>query len=312
MKILVAIPCFNEEATLENVLKNISVSLEKYDYQILVVDDGSTDKSVEIAKAYNCSLILHGRNKGVGGAFQSAVDYAVQNNYEILLTIDADGQFEADDLPRLVEKMFKESLDFCSGSRFLSNSVKTSMPLLRKLGNIGMAKWLSVLTKRSFSDVSCGLRGYTRNALLNLNLYGKFTYTQESILELAHKEIVMSEMPITVHYFEDRKSHVSGNLFRYALRTSAIIMRTFRDYYPLRFFWTQSLLAVSISVFFGLIFIENLLRTGKFEGAIYAAFVAAFTFALAITFWLVGLISDLLDNIRRNQERILYRLKSRK
>ena len=311
-KLLVAIPCFNDGETLPTVIKRVRKSLKELPHQILVIDDGSTDNTLSIAESLSCLAISHGTNRGVGLAFQTAVRYFLDNQFDHLVTIDADNQFNPDDLRNLLEAVSNGRYDFCTGSRFLGSSEVRKMPLIKKLGNRFMSSWLSKMTNQKFTDVACGLRAYSKTALMELNIFGNFTYTQEVIIDLALKGVAMTERPISVEYFNGRKSSISSNLVNYAARSSSIILRTYRDYFPLKFFWMISLcLGISSTVPL-FVFLENLFRTGQFSGGIYAAFIAASLFLVSLAFWFVGLVAEQLGRMRVNQERILFHLKSNK
>ena len=309
-KVLVGIPCFNDGKTLSKVVKGVKGELNFTDATILVVDDGSTDNTLSEAEGLGCLIISHTRNRGVGLAFQTAVRYCLENNFDYLLTIDADNQFDPADLKLLLDAVSEDKYDFCSGSRFLGKSKVSKMPLIKKWGNGFMSKWLTRITKQNFTDVACGLRAYNKKALMELNIFGNFTYTQEVIIDLALKGLAMTEKPISVEYFPGRQSSISSNLFTYAARSSSIILRTYRDYFPLKFFWSISASLGLTSMIPLTVFFENLLRTGQFSGGIYAAFIAAAFLLVSLAFWFVGLSSEQLGRLRVNQERILRLIKN--
>jgi hypothetical protein len=144
---------------------------------------------------------------------------------------------------------------------------------------------------------------------LHLNLHGAFTYTQETFLDLIAKQLRIIEVPIAVRYFADRKSRVAGSIFNYAINTSKIILRGYRDYFPLRFFWGIALALFLPALLSGAFFWGHFLMTGKFSGYLFCGFSAAFLAIVSIIFLIVGLMADMLVRIRVNQERILYRLK---
>jgi len=315
MKLLIAIPCFNEEKTVGEVIRNIPKYMDnkKINYQeVLVVDDGSTDNTVFVAKKEGATVISHSSNRGVGVALQTAFNYAIDNNFHIMVNIDADNQFNPRDIIKLIEPILEKKADMVTASRFLDkNYIPKNISFVKKYGNIYMSKLISTLSGEKFFDVSCGFRAYSREALLNLNLHGKFTYTQETFLDLTYKGMRIMEVPVDVKYYSERKSKVASSIIRYAIRSIIIIMRIYRDYHPLRFFGAISILFWIIAFIFGDIFIGHYLHTGKFSGYLYAGFISGFSFMIGFVLFIVAIAMDMLVRVRQNQERILLLLKKK-
>ena len=185
-KLLVAIPCLNEGATVAQVVAGVPRSIAEIgQIDILVVDDGSSDNTGEAAAAAGATVIRHIRNYGVGRAFQTAVNFAVERDYDVLVNIDADGQFNPNDIPKLVEPVVQRRADMVTASRFIDPGKTPVMPRVKLLGNHMMSFLISRMVRQRFHDVSCGFRCYSRDALLELNLHGAFTYTQETFLDFA-------------------------------------------------------------------------------------------------------------------------------
>lgn len=206
-------PAFNEEKLIGGVLDR----MPDYVDTIVVVDDGSTDKTPHIARAKGALVVTHNMNRGVGAAFHTGVDKALELNTDIMVTIDADGQFDPKDIDTLIDPIRDGDADFVTASRFKNKKLAPTMPRLKYWGNIAMSRLISFLTGQKFYDVSCGFRAYSKEALLRLNLFGEFTYTQETFMDLAFKNIAIQEVPISIQ--GERKygqSKVAKNLFRYA------------------------------------------------------------------------------------------------
>lgn len=303
--IFLIIPAFNEEKNIKNVISRIPSFID----HIVVIDDGSTDKTAAKAGETGVKVFSHDSNQGVGIAFQSGVDYALNQDFDILVNIDGDGQFSPEEIPDLVEPLIENKADFVTGSRFMAASRVTNIPKLKKWGNRQMSSLISILTKKRFFDVSCGFRAYTRETLQRLNLQGSFTYTQESFIDLAFKKIRIKEVPIRVSYFSDRRSRTSHNLFLYTFQTLRTVFRTIRDYRPMAFFWTIGMFFVVFAIFFGLILLVHRINTGGFTGQIWAGFVGAFFFILGLSFFFIGIVGDILLRIRMNQESIIFLLR---
>lgn len=310
LRLLVAIPCLNEAATIAQVIREIPRSIAGvHSIDVLVIDDGSEDSTSMEATSAGAIVLRHSRNRGVGSAFQSAVNYAVEQGYDVMVNIDGDRQFNPVDIPKLVAPILSGEADMVTASRFIDASMTPKMPKVKLYGNHMMSYLISRLVRRKFADVSCGFRCYSRESLLKINLNGAFTYTQETFLDFAAKSLEIKEVPIDVQYFDDRKSRVAGSISKYAINTSKIIFRGYRDYFPLRFFWGISAFFAVPATLLSIIFMLHYFLTGAFSGFLFAGFSAAFLYFMATVFFVLGIVTDMLDRIRTNQERILYLLK---
>ncbi|MDX1385708.1 MAG: hypothetical protein R3190_18800, partial [Thermoanaerobaculia bacterium] len=177
-------------------------------------------------------------------------------------------------------------------------------------GNHAVAAIVSLLTGRRFHDVSCGFRAFSRRALLEMNLFGSFTYTQETFLDLAFKGLEIVELPLPVRGVRQfGSSRIASSLVNYAHRSSRIMMRAFLSYRPLAFF--ASLAAVFFVVAFSLLgfLFNHWLSTGAFSPHIWAGFVGGSFGFLGIITLVIGLVGDMMVRLRLNQERILLELK---
>ena len=172
-----------------------------------------------------------------------------------------------------------------------------------------MSRFVSRLCRQTFRDVSCGFRAYGRDALYNLNLQGAYTYTQEMFIDLTSKGMRIKEVPVKVIYPEGRKSRIAGNLFKYGAQTLMIILRIYRDYYPLRFYGMLALVLFLLGSLFGAVFLGHFFITGRFAGFLFAGFLSGFFVTLAVIVLLMAIAADMLVRIRLNQERLLLMLK---
>lgn len=312
MRLLVAIPCLNEATTIAQVVQNVPRLMPGvHQVDVLVVDDGSSDETGSDAATAGALVLRHPRNLGVGQAFQTAVNYAVEHGYDLMVNIDGDCQFNPQDIPKLVQPVIAGQADMVTASRFMNSEMTPNMSKVKLMGNHMMSYLISRLVRQNFHDVSCGFRCYSREALLQLNLHGSFTYTQETFLDFAVKRLTIMEVPISVLYFPDRMSRVAGSISTYAVSTAKIIFRGYRDYFPLRFFWGIALGFSIPAVLLGMLFFGHYLIVGVFTGYLFAGFLSAFFTIMATVFIVLGIVADMLDRIRSNQERILYRLKKR-
>jgi len=302
-------PALNEDKGLAKVIKNLPKKIEGIDrIKILVVDDGSTDSTVKVAKENGADVVSHNVNKGVGSAFQSAVQYALENHTDILVSIDADRQFNSDQISEIIQPLLKDKADMVTGNRF-KNGMPENMPKSKYWGNIQMSKLISLISGQKFRDVSCGFRAYNRKALLRLNLFGAFTYTQETIMDMVFKELRVIEFPVDVIYFKGRRSRVAGSIVKYAVRTSKIILKTLRDYKPMWFFGGMGGISMVIGLVFEIFMFTHYFLIGKFTPYKSFGFIGFGFLIFGLLLVVVGLLADMFNRVRINQERILYELK---
>ena len=232
MHVLIAIPALNEAATIGDLVGRLPRKLEGVAaVDVLVVDDGSTDGTGDVAREAGAQVVRHSHNRGLGAAFQSSVGAALRGRYNVMITIDGDGQFDPREIPAVAEPVIAGRADFVSGNRFHEGAERPeNMPPIKYAGNAMMSWLIGKVAQRSFDDVSCGFRAYSNEALLWLNTRGRFTYTQEVFLDLASKDLRIELVPISVIYHAERKSRVAGSILRYAFNTSLINIKTFRDH----------------------------------------------------------------------------------
>jgi glycosyltransferase involved in cell wall biosynthesis len=309
-RLLIAIPCLNEAQSIRELITKIP---KKYvgidDSTILVIDDGSTDSTVNIAKSLKADVISHKVNKGLGAVFRTASDFALTNKFDYLVIIDGDLQFDPQEISNLVAPLIANQSEVVIGNRFSQGSEIINMGQPKKVGNKVVTWIINFLTKSNYGDVSSGFRAYSRESLLRLNTNFDFNFSQEILLEISFHKLKVMEIPVAVRYFHERESRIASNLIRYGFRISKTILRTYRDLYPLKFFWFFSTIYFVPSAFFGLLFIDHFSRTGRFTGYLFAGFLSAFLLSISILFFVVGIIADMLARIRRNQESALYLLK---
>lgn len=312
MHLVIALPALNESATIGQVLSSIKDSFDGISKVTkLVIDDGSTDSTKEIAVSKGAMVISHDQNRGVGAALQTAVKTALSIDADIMVNIDADGQFDTSDIELIIQPILKDEADFVTASRFKDKNLKPKMPWIKYQGNRFMSALISMLTKSKYYDVSCGFRAYSKETLLRLNLFGSFTYTQETFLDLAFKGLRIVEMPVKVRGVREHgKSRVASNLFKYGSNTARIILHSVIDYRPLSVFGVFALFLFLAALGFGLFFFIHYFVTGRFSPHIWAGFVSGFLFAMGFLVIVLSLLGDMLSRIRLNQEEILYNQKS--
>lgn len=234
MKMVVLVPAFNEEENIENTIRSIPKKIFGIDeVKVLVVNDGSTDKTMDKAMnggAYR--VVSHRTNTGVGAAFMTGIRNAISMNADILVAIDADSQFDSNQIPELISPILNNQADVVIGSRFKEGKPK-NIPRIKYLGNMIFTRIVSGLVQQKFTDTQTGFRAYSKKALLNISVVNDFTYTQEVLIDLKFKGLQITEVPITVKYNDKRKSRVVKNIYSYSSKVLAIITRTLVFHRPM-------------------------------------------------------------------------------
>lgn len=302
-------PALNEERTVAQVVRSVPREIPGVGHvDIIVIDDGSSDRTAERATEAGAQVISHPTNRGVGAAFQTTLRYGIECGADLIVTLDSDGQFDPQDIPRLIAPVIAGTADFSTASRFKDPELIPEMPRIKLWGNLLMSRIVSRLARQSFHDVSCGMRCYSRLAALRINPLASFTYTQEVFLNLAFNQLRVAEVPLAIRgEREFGSSRISGNLWRYAIQTSQIILRCYRDYQPLRFFGGASL-ALAVPAFgLGGMLLVHYLRTGSFTPHKWAGFASVTLLALSLIMLHMGVIGDMLNRHRVYLEEILYR-----
>ncbi len=311
--LVVVMPALNEQATVADVIRRVPRDLPGIgSVEVLVVDDGSTDATAAEARQAGAVVVSHPRRQGVGAAFQTALSHALAMGADLIVSIDADGQFDPATIGELIAPVLAGQADFATASRFADPALAPEMPGIKRWGNRVMSRLISHLIGQSFHDVSCGMRCYSRRAAMSLNPLGAFTYTQEVFLNLGFKRLRMVEVPIRVIGQRPHgDSRVAANLWRYGFHTLAIIFRCYRDYRPMRLFGTLALGMMAPAVGLELFLLVHYVAAGTFTPHKWAGFTGAALFALGLVLLLMGVLGDMLNRHRMYLEELLYDVRSR-
>jgi len=309
MKLLIYIPAYNEEENILKTINNLPRQAAGLDHvECLVVDDGSNDRTAAIARSAGVAVVPLPYNKGVGAAFHTAVDYALEKDADILVGIDADGQFDPAEIPALIQPILENRADAVVGSRFQAG-MPAHMPRLKYWGNQIVAGLISSLGGQKFEDVSCGFRAYNREALLHLNLFAQFTYTHETILSLLYQDLRVIELPVSIRYFPERKSRVASSILHYAMQTSKIILRVMLDYQPMRIFGSFGAMLLLIGIAFEIFLLGHYFIIGGFSPYKSFGFIGLGFFIFGMFVMIIALVADMLNRLRINQDKLLYEFK---
>lgn len=309
--IVIYIPALNEQETIREVVNSIPTFFDGFgNVKVLVVDDGSSDHTSKEAILGGAAVISHSKNWGVGRAFHSALNFSLREKADVLVSIDADGQFDVSQIHEFVEPIKRGAADFCIGNRFYA-SKPDQMPLVKYWGNKQISKIISYIAKEKITDASCGYRAYSKDCIYSLNLQGKFTYTHETILELLHKGFKIKQIPVKVYYFKNRTSRIASNLFRYSFKVSLIIFQCLKDYKPLKFFMSIALIIILVALFIGGFVAYHWISTGMITPYKSFGFISLALCGMAVMIITLAFIADMLNRIRDNQEKILFLAKKK-
>lgn len=305
------VPCYNEEKTIGELLKRVPKKISGIsEIKTLVVDDGSTDRTAEVAKKTGATNVRSRYpNKGLGTNFREGILEALKMDADVVVNIDADLQFNPEDIPFLLEPIQSGKAEVVTCTRFGKKEFTPKMPLIKKFGNWYFTKTVSMVTGQKFTDTQCGFRAYTREACLRMNLFGKFTYTQEVLLDLANKGMRIEEVPLRVRGEREGKSRVVKNWYSYGIRSMLIIVRTIRDNHPLKFFGSMGVAVFLAGFVPGAWLFVRWLLTGKTSPFQSLILLSATLMIIGFMLVILALLADLQDRQRKILEEIIYNQK---
>lgn len=237
MKLVIQIPCYNEEETLPITLADLPCELPGIDdIEVLVIDDGSTDRTVEAAERCKVDRIVRlGKHQGLAAAFRVGLQTALTMGADIIVHLDADHEFKGSDTARIIAPIVQGEADLVIGSRPIEDIPHYSW-VKKKVQRLA-SRIVSWLAGTPIPDVTCGFRAYSRQTALRLNILSHFTYTLESILQASAKGLRMHSVPVHVNE-RLRESRLIRSTGEYVLRSALTVLRVYLTYWPLRFFLT--------------------------------------------------------------------------
>jgi glycosyltransferase involved in cell wall biosynthesis len=311
VKLVVISICKNEAETIGQVLDSVPKKIEGITkIEKWVIDDGSSDKTVEVAKKHGAQVLSDGADKKLASRFREALDLALDQRADVLVNIDGDLQFDPSEIPLLVKPIVDDTADFVAADRFTDMSSgkqrrPEGMPIGKYLGNKMGARIVGKLSGQNFADVTCGFRAYNRKALFGLNINGTYTYTQESFQVLAMKKMRIQSVPVSIKYYPGRKSRVVKSFFQFVFGSAINILRAYRDYAPLRFFGALGLVFFVPGVLLLGFTTVHFIQTGVFSPYKAIGLTGIYLFTMSLLVWGLGLVADMMDRMLNNQEKIL-------
>lgn len=288
MKVVITIPAFNEEKTLDRVIADIQAVMKKtrYEFSILILNDGSNDRTVYVAKKAGAIVKSNKRNLGLAETFKNEMKECISLKADVIVHTDADGQYPAQYIPRMIKKI-EDGFDLVLGSRFEKG--KYSGSFTKKIGNIAFAKVFSGLLKTKLTDTTTGFRAFTRE-VAQLPLINTFTYTQEQLIRAGKARMKISEIPITTN--KTRKSRLFKNPFDYAIKAWINIFRIYRDFEPLKFFGFFGGTFLLLGVILGLWIVALWITSGT-VGALPRVILSMLLITTGIQIFLFGFLADM-------------------
>jgi len=280
---------------------------------IQVVDDGSTDSTRQKAQDAGVDILVSYKpNRRLAYSFKRAVESALENGADLLVNIDADGQFNPEDIPKLLSPVLAGQSDMVIASRF-GKEIAKNMPFIRNFLNRFAARMVGFFLGVKTDDLTCGFRALSRETLLRLNLTNlHFTYTQETIIDAIGKNLKLKWIPVKVTYFADREPKITKSIWKFVANGFKIILKAVRDVRPLKFFGSPGIAMIVISLAVFAFFLFNYFQTFQITPYRNYILLSFFLFVVGLQFLVFALIADMIKTNRNLTEEQLYFLKKEK
>lgn len=307
MKLIIQIPCFNEENTLAETVSDIPRRIDGIDeVEILIIDDGSTDKTVDVARKIGVDHILQNKtNKGLARSFRDGLDACLRLGADIIVNTDGDNQYVGNEIPKLIGPILRGEADIVVGDR-QTESVAHFSPLKKKLQKLG-SSMVRRLSGTDIPDAVSGFRAISKEAALNLNIVSSFSYTVEMLIQASRKNMAIMSVPVDTNP-KTRESRLFSSMPRFIERTLTTMIRMYAMYQPLRFFFYIGLVLLiigSLPIIRFLFFYFS----GDGGGHVQSLVLGALLIIIGIISFLVGFVADLINFNRHLLEMTLNRVR---
>jgi glycosyltransferase involved in cell wall biosynthesis len=306
VKLIIQIPCLNEAATLGAALATLPRQVEGFDaVEWLVVDDGSTDGTAELARQLGVDhVVRHPVNRGLAAAFMTGIDAALQEGADVIVNTDADNQYEAADIPLLLRPILDHRADMVIGARPIAQTEHFSW-IKKQLQHLG--SWaVRIASKTDVADAPSGFRAMTRETAMRLNVFNAYTYTLETIIQAGLSNLTVVSVPIRTNP-DLRPSRLVRSIPNYVKRSLLTILRVFVIYRPLTLFMWISVALIAAGVALGVRYL-TFFAAGNGSGHVQSLILAALCIMLGAMSFMIGLVADLIATNRKLMEQIDLRL----
>ena len=307
MKLIIQIPCYNEEECLPVALSQLPREVEGFDkVEWLIIDDGSTDRTVEVALEKGVDHIIRlPSNQGLAKGFMAGLDGALRAGADVIVNTDADNQYVADDIPKLVKPILSGEAEIVIGARPIDD-IKHFSAIKKVLQKIG-SMVVRFASNTNLPDAPSGFRAISREAAMRLNVFSEYTYTLETIIQAGQKNMAVTSVPIRTNK-EMRESRLVKSIPNYVKRSILTIFRIFMTYRPVRFFATPGIISFVLGLALGLRFLYFYM-IGAGGGHIQSVILSALLLGIGFFLIVAALIADLVAVNRKLMEDIQYRLR---
>ena len=307
MKLIVQIPCFNEEQTLPQTLADLPGEISGIDViEVLVIDDGSTDATVRIARELGVDHVVRfPANRGLASAFKAGLDAALHLGADIIVNTDGDNQYCGQDIPALVKPILDGEADLVVGDR-RTDTIPHFGVVKKKLQKLGSAV-VRRFSRTTVADTTSGFRAFSREAALRLNLVSEFTYTLETIIQAGHNRLAVQSVPIRTNP-KTRPSRLFRGIGQYVRRSVGTILRIFMMYRPLAVFLWIGGLVFAGGFALGVRFLYYYFTVSG-AGHVQSLVLAAALLMIGVQVVIMGLLADLIGANRKLVEDVLVRVK---
>lgn len=307
MKLIIQIPCYNEEEALPEAVACLPKAIPGIDVvEYLIVDDGSRDRTVEVARQCGVHHVVRlPSNRGLAAAFSAGLEACLRLGADIIVNTDADNQYNAADIPLLVAPILAGDADMVVGERPIA-SIEHFSPLKKLLQKWGSAVVRSI-SRTDVRDAPSGFRAISRDAAMRINVFSEYTYTLETIIQAGQVGMVVQSVPIRVNG-ETRPSRLVRSIPSYVKRSVLTMLRVFVIYRPMRSFGLLAVLAFIPGFLLGLRFLY-FYATGEGDGHVQSVILAALLMGSGLLLAIVAIITDLISVNRRLLQKLQWQLR---
>lgn len=307
MKLIVQIPCFNEEKTLPQTIQDIPRQIAGIsEVEILVIDDGSTDNTIDVARKNGVDhIVKHTSNKGLAKAFSTGMDACLRLGADIIVNTDGDNQYKGEDIPKLIKPILKQKADMVIGDRQTDKipHFSFSKKKMQKIGSFVVRK----LSGTKAQDTVSGFRAFSRETALQLNIVSPFSYTIETLIQAGKKHLTVASVPVGTNP-KNRESRLFKSIPNFIERSISTMIRMYTMYQPLRIFFYIGSFFIAMGMIPSIRFLYFYL-TGASTGHIQSLILASILFIIGFQVYMIGLLADVIGFNRKLIEETLLRVK---